>query len=58
MEFPAGDQIQAAVVIYAAAAATLDPLSHCARPGIEPVPGAAETLMIPWHHSRNSTKQT
>ena len=33
----ARDQIWAAVVIYAAAVATPDPLTHCARPGIEPV---------------------
>ena len=33
----ARDQIQAAVVTYAAALATLDPLTHCAGLGIEPV---------------------
>ena len=28
---------------YAAAAAMLDPLTHCAKPGPEPVSGAEET---------------
>uniref|UniRef100_A0A8D0MVD7 Uncharacterized protein n=1 Tax=Sus scrofa TaxID=9823 RepID=A0A8D0MVD7_PIG len=33
----ARDQIQATVVIYATAKAMLDPLTHCAEQGIEPV---------------------
>ena len=33
----AGDQIQAAVVTYAIAVATLDPLTHCTGLGIKPV---------------------
>ena len=37
MEFWARDQIRVAVVTYAKAVATLDPLTHCAGPGIEPV---------------------
>ena len=32
----ARDQIQHTVVTYATAAAMPDPLTHCARPGIEP----------------------
>ena len=32
----ARDQIQAAVATYATAAAVLDPLTHCAKPGLEP----------------------
>ena len=34
----ARDQIQAAAATYAAPAATLDMLTHCAGLGIEPVP--------------------
>ena len=34
---PSQDQIRAMVLTYAAAAVTPDPLTHCARPGIEPV---------------------
>ena len=34
--FWARDQIQAAVVTQAAAVATVEPLTHCAGPGIEP----------------------
>ena len=33
----AQDQIQAAVSTYTVATATLDLLTHCARPGIEPL---------------------
>ena len=36
MEFPGQDQIQAVAETYAAAAATPDPLTHCARTGIKP----------------------
>ena len=31
------DQVRATAVNYAAPAATQDPLTHCAGPGIEPV---------------------
>lgn len=42
-EFPqAGDQIQAAVAIYAAAAAILDPLTNVPGWGSNLCPGAAE----------------
>ena len=34
----ARDQIQAAAATYTTAVATLDPLTHCARPVIKPVP--------------------
>ena len=34
----ARDWFQAAVVTYAAAAATLDPLTHYTGPGMEPLP--------------------
>ena len=47
MEFPGQDQIRATVVTYTATAATLDPLTHCARLGIELFPGTAEMLLIP-----------
>ena len=33
----ARNQIQATVVTYAAAVATIDPLIHCTGPGIQPV---------------------
>ena len=36
--FQARDQVQAAVPIYAAAEATLDPLTHCAGPGTGEIP--------------------
>ena len=35
MNSQARDQIQATVVTYTTAVATLAPLTHCARPGIE-----------------------
>ena len=37
-KFPGHGLIQAADVAYSAAAAMLDPLTHCTWPGIEPVP--------------------
>ena len=44
----ARDQIRATVAIYTAAATMLDPLTHCARPRIKP---------IPWH-CRDTTDHT
>ena len=41
------DQIQAAVVIYGAAVATQDPLTQCARPGIEPACGCCIDVAYP-----------
>ena len=52
--FQARDQIQATVATYAAAVAMPDPLTHCARPGIEPAYQQTETPRILLHHSGNS----
>ena len=47
----ARDQTQAEVVTYTAAVATLEPLTHCAGPGMELHLGATERLLIPPCHS-------
>ena len=47
------DQIGAAVETSTAAAAMLGPFTHCAGPGWNPSPGAAETLPILSHYSRD-----
>ena len=55
---PARDWIRAAAVIYAAAAATLDPLTHCARLGSEPhlcsEPSHWSQILNPLFHGWNS----
>ena len=49
----ATDQIHAAVVTYTAAVATLDPLTHWARPGIEPESWCCrEPILL--HHSKKA----
>ena len=49
----ARDQIQAAVVTYAAAVTTLDPQPTVPGQGLNLHPCAPETLPILFHHSRN-----
>ena len=44
-------------MIYISIVATLDPLIHCAGPGIKPASGAAEALPVPLCHSRNFKKE-
>ena len=53
--FWARDQIQAAVATYTTTAATLDPLTHCARLGIKPVSWRCRDAADPLHPSRNSS---
>ena len=56
-EFLAKDRIRTAVVTHTTAAAVPDPLTHCARPGIEPMSWCTvETLPILLHHSGNSVR--
>ena len=47
--------MQAAVVTYGTAVAVLDLLTHRGWRGSNLRPGAAETPMVPLHHSRNSS---
>ena len=52
MEIPVQDRIQGIVATYAAAVATSAPLTHCARPGVEPVSqgcrDAADPIVPQW----------
>ena len=53
----ARDWIWASVATYLAAVATLDPLTHCVGPGIEPEPPQwpkHSQVLNPLHRSRNS----
>ena len=45
MAYQARDWIGAAAVTYTTAAATLDPLTHCGGPGIEPMPPQQAKLL-------------
>ena len=52
------DWIHTTVANYTTAVATVDPLTHCARPGMEPTPPEwpkpLQLILYPLHHSRNS----